>query len=201
MKAIVLTTTCLGLAAILAWLLTRSSTSTNDMHPGEVASLRAPERTSAASAARESDSLSHRRELANPVSGTTASPNLLGVSPDLGSDLPSISPAPIEFSDEVVRRHYQAVSMQIAHFEKRIKDGEVLVGIDLRTLAIAQASRICMEKQRYYYLGPAALRPDYTKLQSGEIRYIATGNQDTALILELSRTEFPAVFENDPKYR
>jgi hypothetical protein len=205
MKATAIALLCLALVVGSVWLLTSSGGVVDGAPPTEMAPNSDPARVGTDSGNRvrvdKPVSSASQRDVVDPGS-VALGPSLLGASADSsGGPPPPAAVALPEFKDDVVRQNYQNVLNQIAHFERRLKEGEILVGLDLRTIAIANASKTCMEQQRFYYLGPPSQSPDCSKLQNRDTRYITTGNRDVVLILELTRSEFPAVFENDPKLK
>lgn len=91
--------------------------------------------------------------------------------------------------------YYELLMLQGKRFDE-IRKHRSLTSSELDKVAIIEASRVCVKQQRYYYLGPQETMPAYTHLQTAHTRYIATVIQGHGVIIELTRGEFPDVFEH-----
>ncbi|MEZ6038593.1 MAG: hypothetical protein R3F29_14015 [Planctomycetota bacterium] len=127
-----------------------------------------------------------------------------GTSPDTSPALLGVvAPAPLpvdavepRFNNDGAMLLYKMMMLKRQKCQERIERGESLTEAQLDAMAINEAVVTCMNQQRFYYLGPASLMPAYSHLQSANTRYIATVIQDQGIIIELTRGEFPGVFEH-----
>ena len=183
-------------AAIFSWRLTLPPVSPTSTHDAQ---LRAelptqpirPDEVERSAAAERSAPLEQPPSAGR---GPETSPALIGVTAPTDAGIPQTITT---LKDAAVLDYYKLQLSVIQNLEQKLRTGQTLSPAAKDNLAITRAVKVLMEQQRFWYLGPKATVPQYS--QSFNTRYICTALGGTGMVFELTRGEFPDVFENDPR--